>query len=275
MRMVKWLGGAAAVVLAGGVYLGIQSKESAPGRLIAWCFSSQSDSHTCSKCGCSQPEEIPTLDELPSEPIAIEEPQLLASVESTGPAPIVIREDEPAEIASVPETIDLAIFKGPMAPADAAVGTLTMPYCAEDAPPPMPYVSDGDEADAGELSWAKPYEVEHAKGCTYKQPRTEDSEAPRCEVVPAHYQHYSGTPPLGSCPYACPHHHSDYKPMPLGVGQEPTEALKDLQPVGSTIQRHESFKPNEKGKLPRQAVVDTMEYRKSDGKLNDFGPGPF
>jgi hypothetical protein len=172
-----------------------------------------------------------------------------------------------------------------------------MPYCQDDeqqaTPPAMPY-ADGDEAkpakqdepkadETGEESeqnvfkaWKKIFESgqeNKANAVEELPPPTEEpSEAePKCEEDPHRHEHYSGCPHT-TCPYTGKSYPS-YEPLRKSGREESSEEpVEKAKPHGTKPHSGDTGKSNEQ--CPRTQGVDTMEYRSSDGGLNEYGPNP-
>jgi hypothetical protein len=228
------------------------------------------------------------------EPIAQEPAAKLASglidrnfeVE-LGPAPIVINEDEPIqhgeEAEAPPSTIE---FKGEQSqelPESAC--PMVMPYCTDDdepmATPTMPY-ADGatKQADGSEVSedsvfkaWTKLLEKprQESKPDSSEElpaPAEDPQEEPKCQEDSHLHEHYSGCPHM-TCPYTGKTYPSCEPAMKSGkeeISEEP-----EMQPKKHGKKPH----TGKSKECPHTEGVDTMEYRRSDGGLNEYGPGPF
>jgi hypothetical protein len=200
------------------------------------------------------------------------------------PAPIVIHEDEPMPRAEVveapPSTIDIAGLQGQEMPDSAC--PMVMPYCVDDdelAPrPSMPYAdADKKQADGSEPSeddafkaWMKLFD-ESGKG--EKTPAGEELPAPheepgsasKCEEDIHRHEQYPG------CPYVtCPYTGKSY-PSRAPMKKAGKEESSEEPPVPAHTPRQGRGGKDER---PRTQGVDTMEYRPSDGGLNEYGRGP-
>jgi hypothetical protein len=164
-----------------------------------------------------------------------------------------------------------------------------MPYCTdEDDPMPkpcMPY-ADGEEKkqaddsakseDGAFQEWMKFFKAadEEKKDAPAEElpPPTEEPQVePKCQEDPHIHEHYSG------CPHTtCPYTGRSYPSCTPATksGQEETSE----EPVQKPKKHGKKAKPGKgcksKDDCPRTEGVDTMEYRKSDGGLNEYGPGP-
>jgi hypothetical protein len=234
---------------------------------------------------CVPPDPQPIEPEPMAEPAeagVIEMPQNELPPEA---APIVIHEEDPMPhegVEAVPSTIDINGMQEPLPPSACP---MVMPYCTDDdegevAPKPsMPYADEGEtkradgseETDDGYKAWKKLFEgagqESRSEGEELPAPAADIPGEPKCQEDCHRHEHYSG------CPYVtCPYTGKSYPlcgPAPKPGKEEPSE-----EPAP---------RPNKPGKKhgkgdkdrPRTEGVDTMEYRPSDGKLNEYGPGPF
>lgn len=293
MRKFLWFAAIFSVALAAGfVWLAHRPGSSLAPYLAKCCPWAVTSETACNSC-YDQADDAPSIDELPSEPVAIEEPApltvALADVPLQPPA-IVINEEDPPAATVIDEPVELAIYKGrPIAPADVPACPLTMPYCQDDAKPTMPYASDTEESETVESVSRKIDELELQKNIVIKTAPVTDSAPPRCEIEPSHQQHYSGCPAPGHCPATghCPYTggYSPYRdnldpfperkrtlPRSAGDIEEADEPPARLQ---KKIHMHESRKPVEAPTPVTRNSIDTMEYRRSDGGLGEFAPGPY
>jgi hypothetical protein len=195
-------------------------------------------------------------------------------------APIVIGEEEPMpreEAAPVvPAPIDGNVAKG---------CPIVMPYCQDDGdkpmtPPIMPGADASDEKSTSEdaeaatfKEWMKlfnsnkkeksPISEELPAPVEDKEPQAE----PKCQEDTHLHEHYPGCPRV-TCPYTGK---SDRSCTPVRKsGSE--EASEEPPYEGKKSPRGKVGKTKEE-ELP-EPNIDTMEYRKSDAGLNEYGPGP-
>jgi hypothetical protein len=222
-------------------------------------------------------------DEVPAEPtpVAPETAEAPPPAVVRGPAPIVIHEEEPpvAEGATAAGGVELTGYH-PLVqdPAEKdPTGPMPMPYCpGEEAPlipvPVMP-PADGESPLAAQAAqvfhyWmgllGVPTEVKGGQDPAGGQPDCRED---------AHSQeHYSGCPYTG---YDRPSPRCPATPAGFAPGKRsgPGECSEEPAP-----KKHKVRKPGEcgrDGECPRPTGLDTMEYRRSDGGLNEYGPGPF
>jgi hypothetical protein len=202
------------------------------------------------------------------------------------PAPIVINEDDPMprvnEVEALPSTIELA-----GAPKEQAGNAcpMFMPYCTDEdepaAKPKMPYAEgehkkqagDSEESDDSAIkAWMK---LLGAEGQESKSPPTEEElpapteepqAEPKCQEDSHLHEHYSG------CPHTtCPYTGKSY-PSCAPSRKSGQEEVSEEPPAPPTHHHKKTHKGKEK--TPSPAGVDTMEYRPSDGGLNEYGSGP-
>lgn len=288
---ILWTFCALVVAAAGGVYWSLNAPESMLGRLVSRCCSgARTSSTTYRTCGCQIIEDAP-LDEIPSDPTPIEEPLNVAAasnIDPVSPPPIVISEDELPSGPVAIETVDLAIYKGPAAPAEGPACPLTMAYCEEDLPP-MAFVGEGEESEAdADSARVENDEKSEGEDCSDAECAIHEAVAPRCEESRHYHEHYSGCPATGSCPYSGCYGADRHNLIPppvkspepkseVGQTEESEEPPHDSTDETPGPQSHKSLKPNDNATDSWQGAspeVDTMEYRRSDGNLGEFGPGP-
>jgi hypothetical protein len=288
MRKLFWCCTAAGVMAAGGVFAGARYACHDPKATLAQGVASATTvvpallhSQLCSDCAAGECE---------TDEAAAAEPQPVAEVEfpapAGSPAPIVIREDDPAEeqapcdhAAGQPGStaalcpaavVEASEFQGPTPAAfddeHSPACPTVMPYCTDEQveQPPAPHM---------------PYAQE--KGQTPEQPfspwlglgkGTGEGHMPPCQEDSHYYEHYSG------CPYVAPRQ-SEYLPHPAPAVAPPTgrggdECWDMTAPAPKVHKVKYQAGPCGKEDCPRHPEVDTMEYRKSDGGLNEYGPGP-
>jgi hypothetical protein len=221
------------------------------------------------------------------------------------PAPIVIPEEEPAAAGHlrIPEVeISDQLGKGETAPEGgvcvpgnsyqaggielAAPPTgappcpMVMPHCTdEEAPaclvPPMPYADEEPAVGGNPLSnfWMGLFGQAKEDGGieeTAEPARIDD--APNCQEDAHYYDHYSGCPYTG---YHLPSHRCPVTPIEAEPARRPGQDECSEEPASKKHKVHHSGPGAENEECPRHPDVDTMEYRRSDGGLNEYGPGPF
>lgn len=208
-------------------------------------------------------------------------------------APIVIVEEDTVPVVQpVPSTIEIPAIQGAQMVANGC--PIVMPYCQDDGEPPItppimpradeedkPVAANEKQADASSdesenkefKEWMKLFEegakkdkrstAEALPTPTEEEPQTE----PKCQEDSHLHEHYSGCPRV-TCPYTGKSYPVCEPSKQVGteeISEEPPQLDKKLHP-GKAGQETEE--------CPRTPGVDTMEYRKSDGGLNEFGPGP-
>lgn len=196
-------------------------------------------------------------------------------------APIVIGEEDPMPRPDLeeaaPASSDVAAMQRQEIPARGS--PVFMPYCPDDdeepaIPPKMPRADVSDDKKTGDSSTRKEHDdfkewmelfEENKKGTSSSvellpAPREEEPSAdPKCQEDVHRDEHYSGCPRT-TCPYG---------PMKKKGGEESSE-----EPQHPAKKSKPSDDCKEKEGRPRTQGVDTMEYRKSDAGLDEYGPGP-
>jgi hypothetical protein len=204
-------------------------------------------------------------------------------------APIVIHEDDPMppenEGQAVPATIEIVgLPNGGDVPDN--VCPMVMPYCADDEQPAvkpvMPYAEDEakkpvaaaeESEDKAFKEWMKLFEGsgKDGKDSTAEElpaPKEEASDESKCQEDSRIHEHYSGCPSM-TCPYTGKSYPS------CAPSTKPGKEESSEVPTPKTHGKKHSDKggKSEDG-IRRTEGLDTMEYRSSDGGLDEFGPGP-
>jgi hypothetical protein len=209
------------------------------------------------------PDDPRPVDAGPAGALPMAEPE-------QGPDPIVIDEGEPAqpqgEALPMPSTMDMdgppdgAAFEPCQEPEQAC--PMVMPYCTDDDEGPAPAMPHADEdppapkhgKGAAEACdpWRELFEeLDQAAKSIHSCPPAGE---PKCQEDSHIHEHYSG------CPY------TGRKAGKEEVSEEP--------PLPNKAAPKKHGHDCKEGRMPTQGV-DTMEYRRSDGGLNEYGPGPF
>jgi hypothetical protein len=209
-------------------------------------------------------------------------------------APIVIDEDEPMPpvVVDAPPLALMPIEQVQELPASDS--QIFMPYCKDDEEQPvMPNAADGDEtkseaageeADASVFKeWMELFESNKGEKIPTMEelpPPAEDGmkSDPNCQEDPHRHEQYSGCPRV-TCPYTgktpppaatfLPYDYPSCKPEKKKGAEESSE-----EPAQPSKKPHRRKGCKSKDECPRTQGVDTMEYRKSDAGLNEYGPGP-
>lgn len=221
-----------------------------------------------------------------------------------GPAPIVIPEDDAPLAAPADENANVTPVAASTIDVEGEVCPPAMPYCEDNsapAPAHMPYADEGEEPAGavdvqfqcehtdvvGKVAAKGEAIAEHAKmkcEClkvflqkffeTHEcETGTAEGDAKKdggCEPGCHHCPHHSGCP-TNYCPYTGRTYPESAAPAARRKksrgGAEGSEAPA----------KHHPHKGCDEGEgCPMHPEVDTMEYRKSDGRLDDYGPGgPF
>jgi hypothetical protein len=194
---------------------------------------------------------------------------------SAAPAPIVIRDDEHAagcpdangdtHALMLPEwstAVASAMALATPANEPAAVCPMVMPYCTDDEEAPkckVPHMPLADEV----------VPMKHGV-CAEACEMPEHFDHPDCQEDAHYHEQYPGVPYVGPATKPMPH---SEKKMPPAVPAEE----ECTEPGGPAPRLHRAHYPG-KGcgcdGCPARPDVDTMEYRRSDGGLNEYGPGP-
>jgi hypothetical protein len=240
---------------------------------------------------------------VPDEP----RPVLAAETNRPAPAPIVIAEEEPELCRPLdpeacepprPECAVAPMATGSLCPPAIVNGNpgqapavecrtedqfptcpMVMPYCTdEEAPvekaPRMPR-ADEEPALGANAKVQFQFWVEGLKQGKEEQQTNgpaQGDDAPNCQEDEHYYEHYSG------CPYTGYHLPSQRCPV-TPIDAEPVKRPnQDECSEESAPKKHKVNHPGksvESEECPAHPDVDTMEYRRSDGGLNEYGPGPF
>jgi hypothetical protein len=98
--------------------------------------------------------------------------------------------------------------------------------------------------------------------------------APQCQEDIHQYEHFSGCPYIAPAKLDRPQLSVPAVAAPKGRGQD--ECCEEAATPAPKIHKTKyQAVPKSKEDCPRHPEVDTMEYRKSDGGLNEYGPGPY
>jgi hypothetical protein len=211
--------------------------------------------------------------------------ELPAAEPPAGPAPIVIPEDDPPPAAVAEEDGNVAPVATPNATiemdAEAALPAV-MPYCEDGrapAPGRMPYADEGAEPTGA--ADARPAPSKRECLAAYFKKLFQKHAAPSATTEA---EEDSGTKGEGEADYHRYHHHTgcpaNYCPYTGRCYPEPASPPCLKKSHGGAEDSEAPAKPGkgcDKGEgCPKHPEVDTMEYRKSDGRLDDYGPGgPF
>ncbi len=235
---------------------------------------------------------------VPADPVPVAQDDA-AAVEKPwahAPAPIVIPEDEPMpreEALVPPPVVEPTPIESPC--------PVVMPYCTDDDDPmPRPHMpyADGEkstgaeeEAEDGVMkAWKEFFKEagpdnpaspsEEQKAIPTEKPNSE----PKCQEDSHLHEHYPGCPST-TCPQTGKNRPAAPADKKTGQRVEPLhKKVWDFEeasemPVEKPKEHGKKGAPSKdcEGKkgCPRTQGVDTMEYRRSDGGLNEYGPGPF
>lgn len=289
MRKLIWCGSAAGLLVIGGMiavsyYAGCHPN-STVGRCIRAAASATLVIQPAAHFGTTP--QGSTIHAIPADPQPIVPPQTMEPAEAgvaDNPepeenhdlSPIIIKEEE-----LLPANEELN--KGPT----AEIPTLNernFEVPASAAPMHMPYCTDDDEATAKKedqatnplkasaeesfKEWMKMYKgAEEANDAAAKEeipdlPQT----GPKCQEDIHRHEQYSG----------CPHTTGPCKGKSGSSGTYKSGREESSEAPKKRRKKPSSGKECEKSKsCPHPQGVDTMEYRKSDGRLNEYGHGPY
>ncbi len=209
-------------------------------------------------------------------------------------APIVIHEDDPmpGEVVAPPATIvlnernfEMAEMQGQEVPPKG--GPTAMPYCRDDddepaTPPKMPRAEGGTGMEQNVFkAWMdlftegnkeKKPEVEELPPPVEEEPQAE----PKCQEDSHLHEQYPGCPRT-TCPFSRKDRREKYYKrvwdLDSKLKNKGSEESSE-EPPHSGEKPHQSKDCKDKEQCPRTKGVDTMEYRKSDAGLDEYGPGP-
>jgi hypothetical protein len=287
-----WLWAAGGLLATGGVYLSARNACVTDGPLArvaagtactACCVLA---SHQATETG--EPGKPPAASDAGPTPAAAADP----APTSPAPPPIVIREEEPpaaeqcepdagtnesaAGRTMVAASTDFPARPSPVAEDRVAAAPPRMPYCGEnvapEAPAAAPHMPRADQGPADDSSWA-----EFIEACGWPLTPEESIEAAKapdgpatCREDPRRHDDYSGCP----CPNAA-------RTVPVsGKRGAPVDKGADTCGKPSAKDGPQMYKAHHPGDwkkreedCPRHPEVDTMEYRRTDGGLNEYGRG--
>lgn len=219
-------------------------------------------------------------------------------------APIVIGEDDPMPgeqaVPVVAAPIEMAGMEGQEVPPKGS--PIVMPHCEDDEdepalPPKMPRADAVGSSKGTEHNVFKAWMELFEEGADTKSPTVEELPAPKeeepqtepkCQEDIHRHEHYSGCPRT-TCPYSGKNHTepppaATYLPYNFnnrsnaGLGSKPKKKGSEEaseEPPHPKKTPHSGKEATDKEECPRTKGVDTMEYRKSDGGLDEYGPGPW
>ena len=202
-----------------------------------------------------QPVALDQTEELP-EPKEVIEPDA---------APIVISEQN-FDVEATPPVADTSSEIADMQDQEIPPkgGPITMPYCRDDeeepaTPPRMPRTDAEEEMKHSVFKeWMKLFEGNNTTSIEELPPpkELEPQTDPKCQEDLHLHEQYPGCPRT-SCPYTRKKGSEESSEEPQHPGTKPKQS-KDCK---------------DKEECPRTKGVDTMEYRKSDAGLYEYGPG--
>jgi hypothetical protein len=220
-------------------------------------------------CAPAEPQPVPEADPVKSGE-CLQGNIVMGLEQQAAPAPIVIPEDDPpaGQAAVVPSGDSVKVLigevEGGIIPQQDQTVPMVMPYCTEEeqqSTDKMPYVSRCEDG----TDWQQGLKTTTGSG-EVSEPSEPDA-VPNCQEDKNYHEHYSGCPYSG-CSRATP---------TCTPGKE--EVSEEVLPMPHKDHKkhhttHKAYKGYER--CPTHPEVDTMEYRpETDGKLNEYGPGPF
>lgn len=224
----------------------------------------------------TKPDEVAIdVEGLPGEPTPEGEPEVPAAA---GPidapkdaAPIVIPETERPEAPPIPDAVEVPPSDGPAAPA-------TMPPAgdAEESELPMPRLEETDEVEVRGWWQTVADWFKGGKCCHEETDVFECTPLPgggECREDENHHRHYPGCPATGRTPCGKGGRPAAMPPRSMKDGGEEPSEERTRSPALKAIRRLKTrtLIPEDRG--PVAPGVDTMELRKSDLPLSDYGPG--
>jgi hypothetical protein len=235
--------------------------------------------------------------------------ELPAAEPPAGPAPIVIPEDDTPPAPPADENANVTPVAASTIDIDTEVCPPVMPYCEDGrapAPAHMPYAEEGEEpagaAEAPDVG-LKCDVIEMVGEAVGDRAASTPQAPPRCECLKVFLQKFfekhecetgtaegaeggaakdgSGEPGCHHCPHhsGCPTNYCPYTgrtyPEPTAPAARPKKSHGGAEDSEAPAKHHPKGCDEGEG-CPMHPEVDTMEYRKSDGRLDDYGPGgPF
>ncbi len=249
---------------------------------------------------CANQTASPVDESIPDEPQPValepkEEIVILHEIEQDA-APIVIHEDDvmprneavqvaPPSIVLNERNFEIADMQGQEIPSKGC--PTVMPHCRddEDGPVAAPKMPPADGSQATEPSVFKAWMDLYTEKKEEKAPVIEElppptelepQDEPKCQEDSHLHEHYPGCPRT-TCPY-------DIKDRMQKYFNRVWDLNSKVKKKGSEESSEEPPLPGEKAYpskdckdkegCPRTKGVDTMEYRKSDAGLDEYGPGP-
>jgi hypothetical protein len=157
---------------------------------------------------------------------------------------------------------------------------MVMPYCTDEeasaeTAPPMPRADEEPAVTANPFFqfWMSLFgEPNEGKGSQEAAGPARADDPPSCQEDEHYYEHYSGCPYTG---YHLPSQRCPVTPIDAEPAKRPPqdECSEEHTPKKHKVHHRGDCTPGEE--CPAHPEVDTMEYRRSDGGLNEYGPGPF
>lgn len=305
MRKLLWCCSTAGVLAAGGLFSTAFYGYCHPDSAVGQCLRTAADASIALQPigsvasmaarvsqSSANPQETATAGDaeacIPDDPQPIEPEETNAkamplvlnekNIETTTAAPIVIPEEAPAaatpiEVGALPRAAEVPDNICP----------LVMPYCTDDddAPstpkPVMPLAEEDSKpatknAHAGSKEsfkeWMKLYESSSEESSVemLPPPHEEPNGESKCQEDIHLHEHYPGCPST-----TCPYSGKSYPAAP--ATKKGAEESSEEPPIHHRVGKSSLLEKKKDGNHPTEGV-DTMEYRPSDGGLNEYGRGP-
>lgn len=223
----------------------------------------------------TKPDEVAIdVDGLPADPTpegAPEAPAVAGPIDAPkDAAPIVIPESDRPAAAAVPEAVEVPASKEPTAPP-------TMPPAGDGEESELPMPTLEEEACRGWwqtiTGWFKADKCCHEDDLDGFEIKPLPG-AGECREDENHHRHYPGCPATGRTPPGCKGRQpAAMPPLPTKKGGEEPSEEGARSPALKSIRKLKSRTPISEDRGPAAPGVDTMELRKSDLPLYDYGPG--
>jgi hypothetical protein len=281
MRKFIWFSALAAVAsLSGAIYYACENPHSVVGQLLHKAATVSNavnpvmlatqlmadGTYPKAGQGCCKSQAEPAIDEsLPAEPVPLEEPATQPDNQADanalwGPPQIVIREQDPREPpiggvdGVVPSTDNgTDVFRDPVLPANE------LSEEKDPCPRIMPHApKDGQTSETDQA----PVSPEPGS----------DSDCHR------YHERYQVCPYTGKC-YEMPSPASGPEMIGAPNLDDPEEQEPAKEEAKPKVKKKTSYKLRERMQgntfCPKLPEVDTMEYRRSDARLNEYSGGPY
>jgi hypothetical protein len=283
MRKVLWCSTMLAIMAAGAIYLTADYATRNPRSLVGRCLIATSNpigqfGHSAAGQTCAMEKNSDEPSAVPGTPVEIvlepaERPRSARPFLSTIVIPsddeVLTAPPESSQPPLAPTSGDAEEAEEPMMPSATEVPSAPsrMPYASEgvEAPAYMPYAVDDQATDLEDWVFNFCWGIfeEAFSHCTDRG-TAEESEL----TQPANRDHADPFPSVGPCPGTCDHE---------GTGPTITRHERTLNRVNRAALPPAKPSARKKGmeETPTHPEVDTMEFRRSDGRPCDFDNFPF